>query len=57
MDGCIFVVNDNFLVVMGYCLEEVCGQYYLMFVEFVYCQSVEYQCFWEKLGWGEFDVG
>lgn len=36
LDGIIFIVNDNFLKMMGYLKEDVEGKYYCIFVEFVY---------------------
>src|ERR1044071_3561222 len=57
LDGRIITANENFLVTLGYKLEEVKGQHHSMFVEPNYRQSREYKMFWEKLGRGEFDAG
>src|ERR1044071_9165146 len=57
LDGRIITANENFLVTLGYKLEEVKGQHHSMFVEPAYRQSHEYRMFWEKLGRGEFDAG
>jgi len=56
MDGTIITANDNFLVTLGYGLEEIRGQHHRMFVEPELKASIEYQQFWDKLNRGEFDA-
>nr|WP_321986571.1 methyl-accepting chemotaxis protein [uncultured Lichenicoccus sp.] len=57
LDGRILHANENFLNVMGYTLDEVCGQHHSLFVDPAYRQSVGYRAFWEKLARGEYDAG
>jgi methyl-accepting chemotaxis protein len=55
MDGTIITANDNFLITLGYTLNEIEGQHHSMFVETKYKKSSEYRQFWEKLNRGEFE--
>jgi len=55
MDGTIITANENFLVTLGYSLEEVQGQHHSMFVEPDFKVSAEYRLFWESLNRGEFE--
>ena len=55
MDGTIITANDNFLITLGYTLEEIQGKHHSLFVEPAYKASREYQDFWEKLNRGEFE--
>ena len=57
LDGTILTANDNFLVCLGYQLDEIKGQHHRMFCEPGYADSPEYQAFWAKLNRGEFDTG
>lgn len=57
VDGQIVNANENFLKVMGYTLEEICGRHHSLFVDAAYRDSSEYRAFWEKLARGEFDAG
>ena len=57
MQGTILHVNDNFLAVLGYTLEEVRGQHHRMFCDPDYARTEAYRQFWERLGRGEFDRG
>jgi methyl-accepting chemotaxis protein len=57
LTGKILTANENFLITVGYTLEEIKGQHHSLFVEPVYRASTEYRLFWEKLGRGEFDKG
>ena len=57
LDGTIKHANNNFLLTLGYTLEEVKGRHHSMFVEKEYANSIEYKMFWEKLNRGEFDSG
>ena len=54
MDGAILDANENFLVTLGYTLDEIQGQHHRMFVEEAYGNSVEYRQFWESLNRGEY---
>lgn len=53
MDGTIIGANANFLLVMGYSLEEVQGRKHEMFVSAGHRSSREYAQFWERLRQGE----
>ena len=53
-DGSIIEANNNFLMLMGYRLDEVQGRHHSMFLESEEAASAEYQNFWLKLGRGEF---
>ena len=57
LDGKVINANSNFLLAVGYTLDEVRGQHHSLFVDATYRQSVEYRMFWEKLGRGEYDSG
>ena len=56
MDGIILNANDNFLVTLGYRLEEIKGRHHRMFVTEADSSSNAYKLFWEKLNRGEFDA-
>jgi methyl-accepting chemotaxis protein len=56
MDGTIRTANQNFLMTMGYTLEEIRGRHHSMFVEPAYKESAEYRQFWERLARGEFQA-
>ncbi|PKI16982.1 methyl-accepting chemotaxis protein [Colwellia sp. 12G3] len=55
MDGTIITANDNFLITLGYSLDEIQGKHHSLFVEPNYKNSYEYKAFWEKLNRGEFE--
>jgi PAS domain S-box-containing protein len=57
LGGKVLSVNDNFLKVLGYSLDEVRGQHHSLFVTPDERKSIDYRLFWEKLGRGEFDSG
>lgn len=57
LDGSIIVANDNFLLTLGYTLDEIKGKHHRMFCDPAYTSTLEYQNFWQKLGQGEFDAG
>ncbi len=57
MDGTILTVNQNFLAVTGYRLEEIVGRHHSMFVDPDYGRSSEYRDFWETLRRGDFHAG
>ncbi|WP_434355656.1 PAS domain-containing methyl-accepting chemotaxis protein [Parasalinivibrio latis] len=54
LDGEIIHANENFLAVVGYSLEEIRGKHHSIFVDTEYCQTDEYQEFWEDLKQGKF---
>ena len=54
MDGTIITANENFLVTLGYTLDEVKGRHHSMFVDPVYKSTVEYTEFWASLNRGEY---
>jgi methyl-accepting chemotaxis protein len=53
MDGKVLKINDNFLNVLGYTLNEVQAKSHRDFVDEAYRNSQEYQSFWDKLNRGE----
>ncbi len=57
LDGTIITANENFLVTLGYSLDEIKGRHHGMFVDPTYRESAEYRAFWQKLGRGEFEAG
>lgn len=57
MDGTIITANDNFLVPMGYTLDEVKGRHHSMFVSPDVKASAEYKEFWAGLNRGEHTTG
>ncbi len=57
LDGTIITANDNFLMTVGYSLDEVRGKHHSLFVEPAYRDSPEYRAFWTKLGRGDYDAG
>jgi methyl-accepting chemotaxis protein len=57
LDGIIVNANQNFLVTLGYTLEEIRGKHHGMFVDPEYRSSPQYRAFWDTLGRGEFDTG
>lgn len=56
-DGSIIDVNDNFLAVMGYGIEEIVGRHHRMFCSTEHGRSVDYARFWQKLRSGEYLSG
>lgn len=57
MDGNILTANENFLVTMGYQLEEIKGKHHRMFVTPEEGASAEYRKFWQDLNEGKFTTG
>lgn len=57
LDGKIQWANDNFLVTLGYSLDEIVGQHHSMFVDISTRGSVEYSEFWASLKRGDFRSG
>jgi methyl-accepting chemotaxis protein len=56
LDGTIITANENFLMTMGYRLEEIKGKDHSMFVEPSYRASAEYRNFWRDLNDGKFQA-
>lgn len=56
LNGIILDANENFLVTLGYELDEIKGEHHRKFVEHAYGQSQEYQDFWKALAKGEFQA-
>ncbi|MFT6188806.1 MAG: methyl-accepting chemotaxis protein [Oleispira sp.] len=54
MDGTILAANDNFLLTVGYRLDEIVGQHHRIFMDKEEAQSPEYAHFWQQLNRGEF---
>jgi methyl-accepting chemotaxis protein len=54
LDGTILTANENFLVTLGYSLDEVKGKHHRMFCDPAYTATAEYKSFWDKLAMGEF---
>ncbi len=57
LDGIILTANPNFLVTLGYTLEEIKGKHHRMFVDEAYNVSKDYQHFWDNLKAGKFFTG
>ncbi|WP_051218896.1 methyl-accepting chemotaxis protein [Oceanobacter kriegii] len=57
LSGNVLSANRNFLVAMGYTLQEIRGQHHSMFCSQDYVTSEEYRDFWLKLSEGEFVSG
>ncbi len=57
VDGSIITANDNFLIAMGYKLDEVVGKHHRIFCDPDFIKSSEYRDFWMKLQSGEFVAG
>lgn len=57
LQGNILTANENFLVTLGYSLDEIKGQHHRMFCESDHANSPEYRSFWQKLAAGEYQSG
>lgn len=57
LNGNVIAVNENFLSLMGYDLDDVIGQHHRMFCDRAYADSPAYRQFWKKLARGEIDQG
>lgn len=57
LDGTIIQANENFLITLGYSLEEIQGKHHRIFCDPEHASSKEYSEFWQKLNRGEFDSG
>lgn len=55
--GTIMKVNDNFLNIMGFQLEEIQGRHHSILADKDHVNSQEYKEFWEKLRQGEPQIG
>ncbi len=56
-EGEILTANENFLVTLGYELDEIRGRHHRMFCEDSYTATAEYTEFWKGLGRGELASG
>jgi methyl-accepting chemotaxis protein len=57
LDGTIIRANENFLLTLGYSLNEIRGQHHRMFVEQAERDSAAYAEFWTALNRGQFQAG
>ncbi len=53
LDGHVLGINDNFLEILGYTLDEAVGQHHSAFIKPDYKKSAEYKQMWQKLAQGE----
>ncbi len=56
-DGTVVTANQNFLLTLGYSIDEIKGRHHRMFVDETYAASHEYREFWTKLNRGEYVAG
>lgn len=52
LDGTVITANDNFLITLGYRLDEIKSKHHKMFCDPLFANSSEYQLFWQKLNDG-----
>lgn len=57
IEGKVLTANENFLNVMGYAKEDICGRHHRMFCDHEYINSNDYQNFWSRLKNGEYVTG
>jgi methyl-accepting chemotaxis protein len=57
LDGTIITANDNFLVTLGYDLEEIQGKHHRIFCDQTFVTTKDYSDFWKTLANGEFTSG
>ncbi len=57
LDGTIITANENFLVTLGYSLDEIQGKHHQIFVDDDLRDSMEYRQFWDALNRGEYQAG
>ncbi len=57
LDGTVLTANENFLLALGYSLDEIQGTHHGRFVDENYRHSAEYKEFWAKLNRGEYMAG
>jgi methyl-accepting chemotaxis protein len=53
-DGTIITANENFLVTLGYSIDEIRGRHHRMFCDQDYVKSETYRGFWPALAAGKF---
>ena len=56
LDGTIRTANENFLMTLGYRLEEIQGRHHSLFVEPAYAAGAEYRQFWADLAAGRYQA-
>lgn len=56
LDGTILNANDNFLVTLGYTIEEIHGKHHRTFMFNEDLHGGHYEQFWKRLGSGEFQA-
>ncbi len=56
LDGTILTANDNFLVALGYRLEEIQGRHHSLFIDPAERNSPSYREFWAALNRGEYQA-
>lgn len=56
IDGTIITANENFLVTLGYDLNDIQGKHHSLFVDPVLKQSQEYKEFWAALASGKYQA-
>ncbi len=57
LDGTIVDANENFLMAVGYSLEEIVGRHHRLFVDPSYAHGLEYEIFWSDLREGRHRSG
>ncbi len=57
LQGRILAVNQNFLDLLGYQLDDVLGLHHSIFCEAGYVTSPDYGVFWQQLANGQFNTG
>ena len=55
LDGTVITANENFLMTLGYRLDEIVGRHHRMFCDPAFTATNDFAAFWEKLNRGEFD--
>ncbi len=56
LDGTIRSANENFLLTLGYRLQDIVGKHHSMFVQKTERESAEYRAFWKALAAGQFQA-
>ena len=57
LDGTIISANENFLLTMGYAIEEIRGAHHRNFMEPAEAATGDYSAFWRSLNEGQFAAG
>jgi methyl-accepting chemotaxis protein len=57
LDGTIVTANQNFLITLGYSLDEIVGRKHAIFVDPAEVAAADYRDFWRRLNSGEFVAG